>query len=629
MIPISSLFRLETSLFSDNRRDEDHVLPISPDSDTNVNDLFLDGAGENKPSFVVMKFGGTSVAKHLSNIVETIVPSQHIKNKRIPILVCSAQSYTSKSEGTTQCLLDAIETAIRRPPLNFDAKLPEGTKKEERTPYVMTFTPPPTPPQAESPTSLTHILPSLATDYTCPTAASPSAIIDGIYERHCVGARRLLVQDTCGDNFSSRGPILNQLEKELREDCDRVVRLLSAVQVSTSNPNTETVANSVNLVQMLGEISSHIRDKIVSVGELMSCRTVVAALQSRKISARLVDLTDLDTQSIQANDRTSLEPFVTAIRNKLISSSLPTDGGCKPVIVATGFFGRVPGSLLDFIGRGYTDVCAAICARAVAAEELQIWKEASYVDGVFSADPRKIKSAQLLPEITSVQAKLLTAYGSEVIHHRAIDQAICAGIPILVKNVVNPTGAGTRVETCTGAVPELHTKSHASSTPPAIVTAPVFAVTVLNDLELVDVRFDNWELTPDVHPLGIVLDVVKRDKHSKIGMDLITTSQDEVGFVVSDSNSRDDEKTFKNFEELKRVASVTISRNMSYVQVVFDHKNQTYILLEIMKALSSAQIEVEKISHRRRGDGVGFVVKTSLALRAGEIVHDALLDLQK
>ncbi|KAG6865348.1 hypothetical protein C0991_003271 [Blastosporella zonata] len=557
-------------------------------------------AGE--PSRVLRGFDEVELAVGASSLVtitlgQRDMRSQHIPNKRIPILVCSAQSYTSKAEGTTQCLLDAIDAAVHPPALAADTLLIEDTKKTERVAYDGPFTPPPTPPQAKSPTRSTHVLPKLT------TYPPPSTIINGIFERHCAGARRLLLQDTCKDKFAAAGSILSRLEKDLRDDCDHAIRLLSAVQT-------------------LGEISNHTRDRIVSVGELMSCRTVVAALQSRHISAHLVDLTDLNVPAAQVTDRISLDSFVTAIRHKLISSSYPIANESKPVLVATGFFGPVPESLLDFIGRGYTDVCAALCARAVEAEELQIWKE---VDGVFSADPRKISTARLLHEITSVQAKLLTAYGSEVIHHRAIDQAIRAGIPIYVKNVVNPAGAGTRVETCT-AVADRHVNVQAPSTCPSAPAPLVFAVTILNDLTLVDVRFETWELLASSHPLSIVLDIVKQDKHSNIAMDIISTSQEEVSFVVPNSGSQED-KTSRSLQELKRVASVTISPQMSYVQVVFDHKDQSSILAAIMKTLAYGQIEVQKISHRHRGDGVGFIVQTSVALQVGEMVHDALLDL--
>src|SRR5580693_7620614 len=79
----------------------------------------------------------------------------------------------------------------------------------------------------------------------------------------------------------------------------------------------------------------------------------------------------------------------------------------------SGFFGPVPGSLLRQIGRGYTDLTAALLSVGLGASELQIWKE---VDGIFTADPRKVPTARLLPSVTPSEAAELTFYGSEVIH---------------------------------------------------------------------------------------------------------------------------------------------------------------------------------------------------------------------
>lgn len=105
-----------------------------------------------------------------------------------------------------------------------------------------------------------------------------------------------------------------------------------------------------------------------------------------------------------------------------------------------GFFGVVPGSLLTQVGRGYTDLCAALCAVGTSASELQIWKE---VDGIFTADPRKVPTARLISTITPEEAAELTYYGSEVIHPFTMEQVIRASIPIRIKNVENPNGGGT------------------------------------------------------------------------------------------------------------------------------------------------------------------------------------------
>ena len=87
--------------------------------------------------------------------------------------------------------------------------------------------------------------------------------------------------------------------------------------------------------------------------------------------------------------------------------------------VVTGFFGPVPGSLLQQIGHGYTDLCSALLAVGLEASELQIWKE---VDGIFTADPRKISTARLISVISPDEAAELTYYGSQVVHPFTMEQ---------------------------------------------------------------------------------------------------------------------------------------------------------------------------------------------------------------
>ena len=102
---------------------------------------------------------------------------------------------------------------------------------------------------------------------------------------------------------------------------------------------------------------------------------------------------------------------------KVVGERIRQCGNRVPVV--TGFFGPVPGSLLRQVGRGYTDLLAALLAVGLAAEELQIWKE---VDGIFTADPRKVPTARLISSITPEEAAELTYYGSEVVHPFTMEQ---------------------------------------------------------------------------------------------------------------------------------------------------------------------------------------------------------------
>jgi aspartate kinase len=82
------------------------------------------------------------------------------------------------------------------------------------------------------------------------------------------------------------------------------------------------------------------------------------------------------------------------------------------------------------------------------------------VDGIFTADPRKVPTARLLNLITPDEAAELTYYGSEVIHPFTMEQVIKAAIPIRIKNVENPSGHGTII------YPDSSTTG--TETPPAV-----------------------------------------------------------------------------------------------------------------------------------------------------------------
>ena len=201
------------------------------------------------------------------------------------------------------------------------------------------------------------------------------------------------------------------------------------------NAECESLTKILESAQHLEEVTSRAEDKIIAKGEKLSCRYMAALLNDRGTPAQFVDLADIIT--FHTPKKGLNEQFYADLAASL-AREVEACGDKVPVI--TGFFGNVPGGLLNSIGRGYTDLCAALVAVGIKAKELQIWKE---VDGIFTADPRKVPTAALLPSVTPSEAAELTFYGSEVIHPFTMEQVIRARIPIRIKNVMNPRGAGT------------------------------------------------------------------------------------------------------------------------------------------------------------------------------------------
>lgn len=220
----------------------------------------------------------------------------------------------------------------------------------------------------------------------------------------------------CGEHGSNK--ILEAYEAEVNRECQLLVKILESAQ-------------------FLGDVTDRTNDMIISVGEKLSCLYMTALLQSRGVPAAYVDLSNIISLEIA---KTVDETFYKHVGKAIAAYIYKLGPDTVPVI--TGYFGNVPGGLLNSIGRGYTDLCAALTAVGLGAQELQIWKE---VDGIFTADPRKVANARLLDSVTPSEASELTFYGSEVIHPFTMDQVVQALIPIRIKNVMNPKNKGTIV----------------------------------------------------------------------------------------------------------------------------------------------------------------------------------------
>lgn len=129
--------------------------------------------------------------------------------------------------------------------------------------------------------------------------------------------------------------------------------------------------------QKVGEISPKSTDKIISKGETLSARFVAAVLRDRNVDSQFVELSEIiDMKPSPSLDQDFYDYLVAKLGEQIEKCG-------EKVPVVTGFFGPVPKGLLDQIGRGYTDLCAALVAVGLGAEELQVLKE---VDGVFTAE---------------------------------------------------------------------------------------------------------------------------------------------------------------------------------------------------------------------------------------------------
>lgn len=186
--------------------------------------------------------------------------------------------------------------------------------------------------------------------------------------------------------------------------------------------------------------SRTITDLIVGHGELWSSQLLWSLLRSKNnIICSCMDARDV---LVAHPSEASLERKVVdeAESSRLITKWLqknPTN-----LIVATGFLCQSPNGVPSTLGRNGSDYSASIFANLIAATEVQIWTD---VDGVYSADPRVVKDAIVIPEISYKEAAELAYFGASVLHPDTMAPIISRSIPMRIRNTYNVSAKGTWV----------------------------------------------------------------------------------------------------------------------------------------------------------------------------------------
>lgn len=186
-------------------------------------------------------------------------------------------------------------------------------------------------------------------------------------------------------------------------------------------------------VFLIHDLSKKTMDAIVSYGERLSSYIVTALIPGavRKNSRDFI-------RTEKKNGKHTLDSELTYRLVRESFQDLPR------ISIVPGFIGRDRKSMeTTNLGRGGSDYTAAIIAAALNAEILEIWTD---VDGFMTADPKIIKTAYTINELSYVEAMELCNFGAKVIYPPTIYPVCVKNIPIKVKNTFNPDGAGTIIK---------------------------------------------------------------------------------------------------------------------------------------------------------------------------------------
>jgi bifunctional aspartokinase / homoserine dehydrogenase 1 len=186
---------------------------------------------------------------------------------------------------------------------------------------------------------------------------------------------------------------------------------------------------------LVGELTLRTRDLILSFGERLSAFVIAHALKSQIGNAQFTDARGLiKTDTNFGHAKVDFE-----LSNTLIKEYFTANPGLN---VVTGFIGSTTQGQTTTLGRSGSDYTASILGAALKADAIEIWTD---VDGVMTADPRFVKEAQSIEQLSYNEAMEITHFGAKVIFPATMQPAMAQEIPILVKNTFNPTHSGTLI----------------------------------------------------------------------------------------------------------------------------------------------------------------------------------------
>ena len=322
---------------------------------------------------------------------------------------------------------------------------------------------------------------------------------------------------------------------------------------------------------------------IVSQGEIMSTNMVNNYLQEQGIKSVLVD-----ALSFMRTNKNS-EPDLPYIKEHL-HEVMEKNAGYQ-IYITQGFICRNAYGEVDNLLRGGSDYTASLIGAALPADEIQIWTD---IDGMHNNDPRFVDHTTAVHQLNFEEAAELAYFGAKILHPTCVQPAKYAGIPVRLKNTMEPDAEGTIINNDLGR-------------------GKIKAVAAKDNITAIKIKSSRMLLAT-----GFLRKVFEIFESYQTPIDMITTS--EVGVSMSiDNNAHLDEIV----DELKKYGTVTVDSDMCIICVVGD-LDWHNVGFETIATDAMKDIPVRMVSYGGSNYNISFLIKEADKKRALQSLSDTL-----
>ncbi len=359
----------------------------------------------------------------------------------------------------------------------------------------------------------------------------------------------------------------------------------------------EDVLQGVFLVQ---ELSQKSLDFILSHGERINVVILAKAAQQRGLNCVAVDSRTI----VKTNSDFGKAKVDFKITDQLIKDLYSKD--TDTIKLVTGFIGSNEQGITTTLGRGGSDYTASIIASALNAEETEIWTD---VDGVMTADPRKVKKAYSLEAISYSEAMEMSHFGAKVIYPPTLQPVFVKNIPIRIKNTFNPDFPGTLISDKSGTPHKLRVKGISS----------------IDDVSLVTVQGSGM-----IGVSGFSARLFSTLASKEVNLILITqaSSEHSITFAVAPGQGELAknliEKEFEMEVSAGKIERVKVVTGLSVVAIVGENMQETPgISGRMFSALGRNGINIAAIAQGSSELNISAVIKKSDISKALNVLHSA------
>jgi aspartate kinase len=383
-------------------------------------------------------------------------------------------------------------------------------------------------------------------------------------------------------NPDGANEVINNLEKKYMKHVDELYDT-----DTFKKKTTEFLTGEFNYLRSFTKdlFTSFEEKAVVAQGEVMSTNMVVNYLQEQGIDAVLLNALDF-----MRTDKNS-EPDTTYIKDKLHEVMEKNQG--HQIYITQGFVCRNAYGEVDNLQRGGSDYTASLIGSVLPADEIQIWTD---IDGMHNNDPRVVDHTEAIHQLNFEEAAELAYFGAKILHPTCVQPAKYAGIPVRLKNTLDPDAEGTIIDN-------------------VLVRGKIKAVAAKDNIIAIKIKSSRMLLAT-----GFLRKVFEIFESYQTPIDMIATS--EVGVSMSIDN---DAHLNEIVDELKKYGTVTVDTDMCIICVVGD-LDWSNLGFETLATEAMKNIPVRMISYGGSNYNISFLIREADKKRALQSLSDTLFN---